>query len=305
MKFFTGALLALSASNTMAQEEAHDTVGFLAAAENLLLSNAQKNGNFLGQNYAEAMYNSLENFAESGELIERLNTIEEKHPIRILAVEFGLLKGARTLNKDYNCDDTECDIPLDLRGVWNYGCYCNFGSELTTGKGQPVNAEDAVCKRMQLCLRCAELDAKEGGYPCDTRTVVYNSTLGQSGPVQNSNAYSFNSGCQVQNPDDLCAAHVCTCEMQLINEFLGIFWSGKMHDPAPRHPDNPYGGTFDQEANCQSAPGITERDCCGRYPFRWTFNSRSKECCEAVEEIYQPLNSICCADGVKPIGGGC
>ena len=283
----------------------HDLVGFLRAAEKLLLSSLESKENYFGSHYSEALYDDILRFADNGELREKLKAIDSAHPLYKAAVDYGLVKYKRSINHDYNCDDTECDVPLDLRGVWNYGCYCNFGSELTTGKGAPVNAEDSVCKRMQLCLRCAELDAQEGGYLCDTKSVTYNSTLGQSSYGMNTNANSFNSGCQLQNPNDPCAAHVCTCEMQLINEFLQIFWSGKMHDPSPRHPDNPYGGSFDQEATCVTTPGVTERDCCGKYPFRWTFNSVVKECCEAVQEIYNPLNAVCCADGVKAIGGGC
>lgn len=282
-----------------------DVMGYLRAIERVLLNNVSNRHHYLGDAYAEMMYDRILMYAEQGILNEMIKNVDQKHEIFTKAVEFGLIEAPRTINIDYNCDDNQCDVPLDLRGVWNYGCYCNFGSELTTGKGAAVNTEDAICKRMQLCLRCAERDAKEGGYKCDTRTVTYNSTLGQSNNGQNINPNSFNSGCQVQNPNDLCAAHVCTCEMQLINEFLQVFWSGKMHDPAPRHPDNPYGGTFDYEANCYSAPGVTEMDCCGKYPFRWTFNSMKKECCDAVEEIYQPLGQVCCADGVKSIGEGC
>lgn len=215
------------------------------------------------------------------------------------------LAGFKSTNLDYNCDDEQCDVPLNLRGIWGYGCYCNFGNRLTQGKGSPVNKEDAICKRMQLCLRCAEMDARDGNYFCNARTTTYNSELGQSLPGQNSNQYSFNSGCMVQNPTDLCAAHVCTCEMQLINEFLELYWEGNTHDTAPRHPSNPYGGDFDYDANCFSNPGQTEIQCCGRYPFRYTFNALDKSCCEVTQEIYSDFQGQCCDSGVRPLADVC
>ena len=49
---------------------------------------------------------------------------------------------------DFNCEDKECDVGLDLRGLWGYGCWCNFGGSLTNGKGTPVSKHDEACKRM-------------------------------------------------------------------------------------------------------------------------------------------------------------
>lgn len=117
----------------------------------------------------------------------RLNSVGELFPVihevangafLDLAVKHNLVNsevsGFRSTNLDYNCDDNECDVPLNLRGIWGYGCYCNFGNKLTQGKGAPVNNEDSICKRMQLCLRCAEMDGREGGYYCNARTTTYN-----------------------------------------------------------------------------------------------------------------------------------
>lgn len=207
---------------------------------------------------------------------------------------------------DFNCEDKECDVGLDLRGLWGYGCWCHFGGSLTHGKGTPVSKHDEACKRMQLCLRCAEIDAGDGGYECDVKNVQYNSTLGQSlgGQNLNGNSNGFNSGCQVQNPTDPCGAHVCTCEMQLVNEILGMVWDENAYDPLPRHPSNPLGGTFDFDANCISEPGVREIDCCGRYPYRYTYNTKARSCCNPVEELFNPVKDECCADGIYSIGSG-
>lgn len=213
----------------------------------------------------------------------------------------------RSLNDDWNCHDAQCDIPLSLKGIWGYGCWCHFGSHLGNGKGQPVNPHDAACRNMQQCLRCAIFDSEAGGYECDIKTTQYNSTLGQALAGQNSNPSSFNSGCAIQNPGDLCGTHVCTCEMQLVNEILDLVWTLYTHDPAPRHPSNPFGGTFDYDLNCYIIPtGPTELDCCGKYPFRYPYNKLDKECCDAVEVLYNPLDHICCDDGIHDFDvGGC
>lgn len=207
---------------------------------------------------------------------------------------------------DFNCEDKECDVGLDLRGLWGYGCWCNFGGSLTNGKGTPVSKHDEACKRMQLCLRCAEIDAGDGGYECDVKNVQYNSTLGQSlsGQNLNGNINGFNSGCEVQNPSDPCGAHVCTCEMQLVNEILGMVWDEEAYDPIWRRPSNPLGGDFDFEANCLSEPGVREIDCCGKYPYRYTYNTKARSCCDPVEELFNPVKDECCADGVYSIGSG-
>jgi len=217
------------------------------------------------------------------------------------------IRSPKALNNldDYNCDDKECDIAIDLRGIWGYGCWCHFGTKLTNGRGKPVSAHDKACQNMQLCLRCAEMDGGKDGYECDARTAQYNSTLGQSGG-QNNNINSLNSQCSSLNPDDLCGAHVCTCEVQLINDILALVWEQEAYDIAPRHPSNPFGGSFDFEASCETNPGITEIDCCGKYPFRSTYNSLHRQCCLATEQLYNPFDTVCCQDGLYPIGnGGC
>lgn len=169
-----------------------------------------------------------------------------------------------------NCQDTECDVPITLKGIWGYGCWCNFGNNLLQGRGQPVNEHDAACKRMQHCLRCAEMDALADNYACDAKTNQYNSILGQSLPNINTNVYSLNSACGQVNEGNACGAHICTCEIQLINEILGLVWVSYTHDPAPRHPDNPFGGSFDYDSNCVVPPpsGPVGKDlaCCGKYP---------------------------------------
>lgn len=228
----------------------------------------------------------------------------------VYTIEAKKRRGSRKkfINNDipFNCFDNECDVAIDLRGIWGYGCWCNFGSKLLNGKGSPVSKHDQACKNMQLCLRCAEMDGSKDGYECSPRTVSYNTTLGPAQQGQNDNINSFNSACAALNQNDPCAAHVCTCEIQLINEILGMVWTLVPYDIAPRHANNPFGGTFDPSVSCLSDPGITEIDCCGKYPFRSTYNSLNKSCCKGkIEQLFNPMDQICCADGIMPIGNAC
>ena len=210
---------------------------------------------------------------------------------------------------DWNCHDDQCDIPVTLKGIWGYGCWCNFGGDLMKGKGTPVNPHDKVCQDMQLCLRCAEMDASSDGYACNVKTVTYNSLLqlGAVGLADNDN--SINSGCTSINGNDKCAAHTCACEVQMINDILELVWQGYAHDMAPRHPDNPYGGAFDWDSQCFTDPnGQIIKECCGKYPFRFPYNSLNKECCEKGGEYatYNPLDQVCCDSGVEKVSnGGC
>lgn len=187
-----------------------------------------------------------------------------------------------------NCQNDDCRVAMDLRGIWGYGCWCNFGGHLMNGRGKPQSPHDAACKNMQLCLRCAQMDGKDNGYHCDPRTTSYNASFGM-----NTGSQSIDAGCSAQNPGDNCAAHVCTCEINLINEILDLVWSGHRHDPSPRHPTNPFGGSFDAQSECPANPAVTEMQCCGEYPSRVPYNALKMECCEATQTVYNPFMEQC------------
>ena len=232
-----------------------------------------------------------------------LNTMREMKIAQEFAEAVGegeMMFGRSAGNGKLNCHDDQCDVAMDLRGVWGYGCWCHFGSSLGNGKGGPVSPHDAVCKRMQLCLRCAAIDGETDGYVCDPKMTSYNSTIGM-GPSDN-----INSGCSAMNTNE-CAAHVCTCEIQLINDMLELIWLGHTHDSTPRHPTNPLGGSFDFDSECKTKPGHIEVACCGEYPHRYTFNSNSAfECCDSAGSLFNPLERVCCDNGIQNISdGGC
>merc|ERR1712098_951217 len=112
----------------------------------------------------------------------------------------------RSLNSNV-CQNGTCQIPLSLDGIWGYGCWCNFGYDLMQGKGKPVNEFDAVCKSLQLCLRCARMDGDTDGYTCDPSTQGYNAYFSWM-PQTN----GILADCTEKNPGDFCAQHSCSCE---------------------------------------------------------------------------------------------
>merc|ERR1711881_720015 len=59
-----------------------------------------------------------------------------------------------------HCADNNCTVSTRLTHIWNYGCWCNFGTNLMTGRGPPKNGFDQICKNFQQCLRCAKLDGR-------------------------------------------------------------------------------------------------------------------------------------------------
>merc|ERR1711953_886540 len=195
------------------------------------------------------------------------------------------------------CPPGGCNVLLDLSGIWNYGCWCNFGENLMEGSGKPVNRFDEVCQRYQSCLRCARNDASDGGYSCNPKTDSYNAI---SGP-------NFKVKCSSANPGDDCGTHMCTCSHNLISELLEFIWDQEPYDPSKLHSEG-----FDRAAECPVAPGNhqTTTECCGTYPARVPYNSANKNCCtvQATGEqthVYHPTFFQCCDDGNTAAPGTC
>jgi len=198
---------------------------------------------------------------------------------------------------DKHCEDGNCIVPFGLDRIWGYGCWCHFGADLMVGHGQPQNVFDAICKDLQLCLRCAKWDGKNEGYGCDPVTQTWN---GGSGP-------DFITQCTAGNPDNDCASHVCSCEQTIIAEIMDLAFQ-------PHTPENEYtdvylhsnGFVFGEE-NCPKANGPQyDAECCGLYPKRFPFGSGNpnKACCADVT-IYNPVYQECCNDGTAADAGSC
>lgn len=200
--------------------------------------------------------------------------------------------GDRLDELDFNCQDEDCRIPTSLDGIWQYGCWCNFQRYLMTGQGPPVSPHDVACKSMNDCLKCAKRDAIEGGYFCDPKTTKYKAELAWATGIE-----SIRVNCKKENPGDLCGAHVCTCELQLIDDILDLVWDSYTYEPEYLHSNG-----FDPEASCPAAEDIGDIDCCGKYPRRAPFRLGQKECCDSVEKIFNPFKEQCCDTGIYDIG---
>lgn len=207
----------------------------------------------------------------------------------------GISNALMDSNRGLNCKGPECEVPVTLSGIWQYGCWCNFGRNLMTGQGPPVNQHDVVCKYMNDCLKCAKRDATEDGYICEPRTAVYKAELAWATNIQ-----AIETNCARENPGDLCGAHVCTCELQLIDDLLDLVWESYVYDPQYLHSTG-----WDFEANCPAAADIGDIDCCGKYPRRSPFRLGQKECCEGIEKVYNPFKEQCCESGIEDLGEVC
>jgi len=184
----------------------------------------------------------------------------------------------------------------NLDAIWDYGCWCVFGSTtntLTAG-GKTNDVVDEICKSLQLCYRCADLDSKgEGKGSCNAENISYSSSIGINllGPLP------FSITCH--DPADSCEHRSCMCDSKFISDFIT---AAPTPEPMYKHP------SFDFNASCTTVESHATRECCGSYPDRRPYNAdpnSSMECCHEVT-IYNTDYLTCCVDGsVVNLGGVC
>lgn len=196
-------------------------------------------------------------------------------------------------SRELNCGD--CAVPVPLWGIWDYGCWCNFGDNLMTGFGDPVNSYDAACKKFQLCFRCTVEDDN-----CDPSTLVYSVSFSWL-----ASAEALMADCTSLNGGDPCKTHACCCEMNLINNILTLLWSEDHYDPQYKHSSG-----WEKPDTClknNDGGGTGEgRDfqCCGVYPDRIMYNADHMQCCGGLS-VYNPMTHECCGYGEVHGAGNC
>lgn len=207
-----------------------------------------------------------------------------------------ILGEQNALGRSIYCTDDECNVPLTLQGIWGYGCWCHFDNDILKGHGPALNRYDAVCKRMQLCLRCAGHDGPNCN-PEDTSTT-YNADYNF-----NVNTQDLSADCSAQNPGNTCGEHMCTCELGLIAGILDALWGGFAYDSSLLHSNG-----FSFQSNCpatQAGPAVG-KSCCGYYdavPYRQPYVTESLNCCEDDQNTYSDLTHECCPGlGVRTLG---
>merc|ERR1711937_41854 len=192
-----------------------------------------------------------------------------------------------------HCPPTGCTSLFDFTSILNYGCWCNFGSHLLKGDGGPVNIADQICRKLQLCLRCARYDGRTDPIPytCEPINQAY------TGAYISSN---YEVDCSVNNQFDQCAEHVCSCNMDFIAElFKLIFDNDFIYESEYLHANG-----FSQADECYfENPGTGETACCGYYPTRYPYNTQAefKSCCND-HYLFNPMEQQCCDDGPHQIG---
>ena len=146
----------------------------------------------------------------------------------VFSRSFGLQPRASSL-----CGTGGCNVPIMLQPIWGYGCWCNFGENLMQGRGKPQDEYDQICQSMQMCMRCAVMDSAKyednDGY-CDPLVDSYNATIQWFG----SKDQSLMADCSSDNNYE-CAAFLCTCELNLINNILGLLWGGRWATKENKH----------------------------------------------------------------------
>jgi len=182
---------------------------------------------------------------------------------------------------------------IDLTPLFGYGCWCFFGNlDSTLGRGPPLDQYDAICQKLALCYRCIFVDAEaESDDSCDPFTVEFVATLNLGG-FGNTGVSNVTSTCQTDNQVN-CAWRTCACSMTMITSFFNLaFDSSSTFDDALDHQNG-----FDYNLECPQQGRAVDRQCCGFYPGRRTYDrGEARDCCFS-RTIFNPLRHICCDDG--------
>jgi len=191
-----------------------------------------------------------------------------------------------------HCPPTGCTGLFDFNSILNYGCWCNFGPHLLKGDGGAVNKPDQICRKLQLCLRCARFDGRTdpSPYTCEPSNQAY------TGAYISSN---YEIDCGAQRPNQ-CAEHVCSCNMDFIIELFKLTFDNDFIYESEFLLAN----GFSQADECHSKnPGIGETACCGYYPERYPYNTKAefKSCCND-HHLFNPMEQQCCDDGPHQLG---
>jgi len=152
--------------------------------------------------------------------------------------------------------------------IQNYGCHCYPGySKTPGGRGQAVDGQDEICRRLARCHQCVMLDHGDTCNPADD---------GYKYEIDNS---AGTISC-AKNTDQ-CKMDSCLCDKQFAED-LGAMWDDSSFDLFywKNKNNNPPGGTFDYDTTCQAQGfGQVNNDCCGTYPTRKPFSNVTFECC--------------------------
>lgn len=201
------------------------------------------------------------------------------------------------------CEGSSCQSgTLALEALFGYGCWCFFGNiDSTLGRGPPIDAYDATCQKLSLCYRCIFVDAdNENDEECDPFTTSFTATLSLGG-FGGSGVSNMTADCQTDNQAP-CSWRTCACAMTMLTSFFNLsFDSSAVYDDNLKHANG-----FDYNLECPQQGRAQDRQCCGFYPERRTYDrGEARDCCHE-KSIYNPLRHVCCDDGTHiGIGNNC
>lgn len=203
------------------------------------------------------------------------------------------------------CEGDNCSSgTLNLEALFGYGCWCFFGRiDSALGRGPPVDAYDATCQKLALCYRCIFVDAaNEGDDECDPFTATFTASF-SLGSLTGQGVNNATTTCQTDNQNS-CSWRTCSCAMTMMTSFFNLsFDPNNAYDENLKHSQG-----FDYNLECPEQGRAVDRQCCGYYPERRTYDHGDgsvRACCHE-KSIYNPMKHVCCADGTHVgIGHSC
>ena len=194
------------------------------------------------------------------------------------------------------CEGDNCSTgTLNLEALFGYGCWCFFGRiDSALGRGPPVDAYDATCQKLALCYRCIFVDsANEGDEECDPFTATFSASF-SLGSLTGQGVNNATTTCQTEN-QSACSWRTCSCAMTMVTNFFNLSF-----DPQNAYDENlKHSAGFDYNLECPEQGRAVDRQCCGYYPDRRTYDHGDgsvRACCHE-KTIYNPMRHVCCADG--------
>jgi len=218
------------------------------------------------------------------------NAVSDEEAEEYIVEKFGEAHGFRNACEGDNCQTGT----LELDALFGYGCWCFFGRiDSALGRGPPVDAYDATCQKLALCYRCIFVDSEnEGDAECDPFQTTFTATVSLNSILGGGAAENATTSCKTENQDN-CSWRTCSCAMTMITNFFNLsFDTNAIYDDNLKHSEG-----FDYNLECPQQGKALDRQCCGFYPQRRTFDRKeSRECCHDIS-IYNPLRHVCCDDG--------
>jgi len=219
----------------------------------------------------------------------------------------------------------------------NYGCSCFPDNAKAAEKTQlAVDELDTACRNLRICRRCVEIE-----YPgqCDTDYDRYKWTTDSNNGMVQCNFDQAKREKAKQDSD--CEYNLCQCDAAFVDTVFEL-WTGQSssgwawNDDYWRDrnyvkvmtKDGKESELFDYNNSCyrptsstggggggsggsggSGSPrsGGSDVKCCGDYPNKSLYNSKSKKCCNEAGRAYSPVIEVCCENSstVNTLAQGC